>query len=176
MSEYTILIVDYDPRTLESLREIFESLGHSVEMSTDGVDAIEAFDRVRPDLTLIEFMLPKRSGLEVCLELRGTPHGESAPILIMSSRFRSRQYRSEARHRYKANDFLEKPIDEEKVVAMLQRYVAEQVRTEVVVDTSESDARPASSPPDAELAAPETDPALHDEITERIDALLGGDL
>ena len=80
-------------------------------------------------------MLPKKSGLEVCLELRSTSHGKTAPIVIMSSRFRSRQYRSEARHHYHANEFIEKPIDLEKLVGLLERHLHAETPVEVVVET-----------------------------------------
>jgi len=180
MPDYTILIVDYDPHTLEPLSKMLEEQGHRIEVAKDGIAAIEVFNRVHPDLTLIEFMLPKKSGLEVCLELRSTPHGKSLPIVIMSSRFRSRQYRSEARHRFRADEFIEKPIDHEKMTGLLERYLSTQTEVEIVVDAPPP-ATPAIYPEPPALADPEplavvagpTESGLSSEINDRIDSLFG---
>jgi len=174
MSDYTILIVDYDPRTIDSLREMLEQKGYHVEVASDGIQGIEAFGRIQPDLTLIEFMLPKKSGLEVCLELRSTPHGEKASIVIMSSRFRSRQYRSEARHQFRANEFVEKPIDHEKLAGVLDRHLHPATPVEVVIETPVEPKGNEEAEAEAASITPETvDATLDSEINDRIDLLLG---
>ncbi len=217
MPKYTILIVDYDPTTLEALRSLLEADGHTVAHAKNGVEAIDAFSKCQPDLTLLEFMLPRKSGLEVCLELRSTPHGSASAIVIMSSRFRSRQYRSEARHRYRADEFVEKPLDGEKLQSLLDAFVAGRAQATAVKNTTEGAAAAASPRVDATEAGASTpaeagpvtatevvvpvgpaddavsgengadrassEPAqvaavgdgIESEITDRIDALLGGD-
>src|SRR4030095_14342440 len=46
------------------------------------IDGVEAFTRLNPDMVLVEAMIPKKHGFEVCQELKRTPHGRRTPIII----------------------------------------------------------------------------------------------
>ena len=127
----------------------------------------------------VEFMLPKKPGLDVCLDLRSTPHGESSAIVIMSCRFRSRQYRSQSHSRFRVDEFVEKPIDLEKLTAVLERHLPAKNSIEVVVETAANpEEKVESEQPTEESQAlavnPESaDNGLTGEINDRIDSLLG---
>jgi CheY-like chemotaxis protein len=56
--------------------------GYRVEIATDGIAGVEAFTRLNPDMVLVEAMIPKKHGFEVCQELKRTPHGRRTPIII----------------------------------------------------------------------------------------------
>jgi len=120
MADYTILIVDYDPRSLERLRRPLEAAGYRVEIAKDGPDGIEQFDLLRPDLTLIEAMLPKIHGFDVCKEIKRTPHGQKTPVVIITSVYRGRRYRSQAMHQYGSDGYLGKPIADEDLLAAVR--------------------------------------------------------
>jgi len=124
MSDYTILVVDYEPRSIQTIRDALEKVGYRVEVASDGASALEVFKRTHPMLTLIEVMLPKRSGLEVCRELKETDHGAKTPVVVMTSRFRSRTYRTQARYEFNADDFLEKPLNEDRVRVYVHNMLA----------------------------------------------------
>ena len=79
MRDYKILVVDYEPRGIQQLREPLEAEGFDVEVVKDGLTALEVFNRYKPHLTLIEAMLPKKHGFEVCQDLKKTPHGVCLP-------------------------------------------------------------------------------------------------
>jgi DNA-binding response OmpR family regulator len=81
----TILLVDEPTRTRELLASILRKLGYAVFESDDGEDALRRILRVRPDLVIIEAMLPFLSGFEVCAILRRDPALRSLPILMMCS-------------------------------------------------------------------------------------------
>lgn len=156
MSNYTILIIDYEPRTLEIFRVPLEAAGYRVETAANGVEGIRAFKKFEPAVTFIEFMLPKKSGLEVCKEIRETDLGAKAPIVIMSSRFRSRQYRMEALLKYKADDFVEKPLDQETIFNIVQTFLKNHPEPTVAPRAEPSSTASVAAP--AASAAPVTDP------------------
>jgi DNA-binding response OmpR family regulator len=162
MPDYTILVVDYDPKITQSARATLEKAGYTVETAADGLAGVEAFHRLKPALTLIELMLPKKSGLEVCQELRQSEYGKDAPLVITGSRFRSRQYRNDAKHTYKADDFVEKPISEETLLSLVQAMVTGPQLTEASPAVVEET-----------LVSVEQDAGLEAEIGDRLDSILG---
>lgn len=171
MANHTILLIDYEPRTADTLGPVFERAGFRVEVAADGVKGVRSFDSIKPLITLIEVMLPRKSGLEVCRELKNTDHGQTAKIVMMSSRFRSRQYRSEALHKYKADDFLEKPIAEAQLQRLIDKYGA-------AVAPPAAPSKPAAAPAQvqAQPNAAASEPDLIElEITDHLDSILGAD-
>jgi DNA-binding response OmpR family regulator len=166
MTDYTILVVDYEPKMIESARATLEQAGYKVETASDGIAGIEAFQRIKPALTLIELMLPKKSGLEVCRELRQTEYGKDAPLVITGSRFRSRQYRNDARHTYKADDFIEKPISQETLLSLVEAMITGR---QLAAATPVAATAAASAAPDPG----QSDASLESEIGDHLDSILG---
>jgi two-component system response regulator RegX3 len=79
----TVLVVEDEPSYVEALQVGLEREGFRVAVATDGVAAIEAFDRVKPDLVLLDLMLPRLSGIEVCRQLRTR---SSVPIIMVTAK------------------------------------------------------------------------------------------
>ena len=77
-----ILVVDYDPKALKKLEDLFCESGYEVETAKDGVAALAAFRRSKPDVILLEAMIPRKHGFEVCQEIKKTPEGKSVPVII----------------------------------------------------------------------------------------------
>ncbi len=70
MSMLTVLVVEDEESFIEALLVGLKREGFRVEIARDGLQALEMFDLVNPDLVLLDVMLPKMSGLDVCRELR----------------------------------------------------------------------------------------------------------
>ncbi|MDA8333530.1 MAG: response regulator transcription factor [Peptococcaceae bacterium] len=81
-----ILVVDDEPSILELLKVNLERDGYAVETAADGVKALEAVARRRPDLVLLDVMLPGLDGLAVCRELHQNPSTRDMPIIMLSAR------------------------------------------------------------------------------------------
>lgn len=83
MSTPTVLIVEDEPSFIEALRIGLGREGFRVEVARDGLEALELFDVVDPDVVLLDVMLPKVSGLDVCrrLRLRST-----VPIVMVTAK------------------------------------------------------------------------------------------
>ena len=79
-----ILIVEDDPAMSVALRDGFEFEKYSVEMATDGEEGLRLASRGDHDLMILDVMLPKKSGLDVCKELRR--NGSTAPIIMLTAR------------------------------------------------------------------------------------------
>jgi len=120
MANYTILVIDYEPRSVEKLRVPLERAGYSVEVATDGEAGIRMFHKLKPSAVIIEAMLPKRHGFEVCQELKQTPHGDICPVMIATSVYRGRKYRHQAMHLYACDAYLEKPIADESLLQTVE--------------------------------------------------------
>jgi len=82
-SRPSILVVDDEPTILKAVGDRLAREGFSIITATDGEDALEKFQRHRPDLIVLDLMLPKLDGFEVCRVIR---ERSSTPIIILSVR------------------------------------------------------------------------------------------
>ncbi|MCG8460432.1 MAG: response regulator transcription factor, partial [Holophagales bacterium] len=80
----TLLIVEDDESMAVALRDGFELEGYSVRSARDGLEALEMVAAHRPDLIVLDVMLPRLSGLDVCRRLRAD--GRGVPILLLTAR------------------------------------------------------------------------------------------
>jgi DNA-binding response OmpR family regulator len=123
MSQYTILLVDYDPRSIERTTQPLEAAGFKVEVSKDGLAAMTAFETLKPDLVLLEAMIPKKHGFEVCGELKKTPAGQDTPIIIITAVYKGRKYRMQAMHLHGADAYVERPVPDEELISICREHV-----------------------------------------------------
>ncbi|MEU4344545.1 response regulator transcription factor [Nocardia sp. NPDC023852] len=111
-----ILVVDDDRAVRESLRRSLTFNGYSVDLAVDGVDALEKATIQRPDALVLDVMMPRLDGLEVCRRLRST--GDDLPILVLTARdsVSERVAGLDAG----ADDYLPKPFALEELLARLR--------------------------------------------------------
>ena len=192
MPDYTILLIDYDPRSIERTTGLLVGAGYSVEVAKNGIEGLAAFKRLSPGLVLVEAMLPKKHGFEVCQELKATPHGKTSPVLIVTAVYKGRKYRHQAMHHYGANGYIEKPITDEGLEAAVRSALGMQddpagvaIGSPLADEAAGRDveppaaaerviARPDPPPARAQVRAEITDPTEL-EILERLDFLIPGD-
>ena len=72
-----VLVVDDDPAVRLLTRTILEESSHTVFECQDGAAALESFLHVRPDVLLLDVVLPGKDGFEVCQEIRALPQGHN---------------------------------------------------------------------------------------------------
>ena len=81
-----ILVVDDDPGQRLLMRKVLEHKGFEVIEAADGVEACRLNEERRPDLLLVDLMMPRMDGYELCRELRGQTHSADVPIVVTTSR------------------------------------------------------------------------------------------
>lgn len=86
MLDKTLLLVEDDADLLEVLRLTFSHEGYRVFLAKDGLQALELAQRHNPDLVILDLMLPKMDGLEVCRRLREEPAFKRLPILMLTAK------------------------------------------------------------------------------------------
>ncbi|WP_024802207.1 response regulator transcription factor [Nocardia sp. BMG51109] len=128
-----ILVVDDDRAVRESLRRSLTFNGYSVELAVDGVDALDKVGGQRPDALVLDVMMPRLDGLEVCRRLRST--GDDLPILVLTARdsVSERVAGLDAG----ADDYLPKPFALEELLARL-RALLRRTTADPVADSSET--------------------------------------
>ena len=81
-----ILIADDEPNQLELMSFNLSNAGYSIIKATNGKEAIELIENHSPDLIILDWMMPKMSGIDVCRTLRSRPETKQIPIIILSAR------------------------------------------------------------------------------------------
>ena len=81
----TVLVVDDEFDLTGSLRAILEGEGYNAETCSNGREALDRLRAARPDLVLMDVMMPAVSGYEVLQAMRRTPGLESVPVVLMSA-------------------------------------------------------------------------------------------
>ena len=84
----SILIADDEPNILISLEYLMKREGYTVSVARDGEEAIAAILRDRPALVLLDVMMPKKSGFEVCQEVRANDAVKDTLILMLTAKGR----------------------------------------------------------------------------------------
>ncbi|QGU06762.1 Response regulator MprA [Corynebacterium occultum] len=122
-----ILVVDDEQAVRDSLRRSLSFNGYDVSLAEDGIEAVESIEREQPDLVILDVMMPRMDGLEVCRTLRSS--GYDRPILVLTARdgVSDRVAGLDAG----ADDYLPKPFALEELLArvrsLMRRAAAESI-------------------------------------------------
>jgi DNA-binding response OmpR family regulator len=103
------LLVDDDPVILKLLQVNFEMEGFKVSTANDGVEGLEKARAERPDIVLLDIMMPRMDGLEVTKALKGDPDTKDIPIILLSAKAQASDV--QAGKDMGADDYLTKPFD-----------------------------------------------------------------
>ncbi|MBN1249067.1 MAG: response regulator transcription factor [Anaerolineae bacterium] len=112
----TVLVVDDDQRLLKMLRRTLSYEGFQVTTATDGQEALDSIYEDRPDIVVLDWMMPELDGVEVLKALRD--QGDDTPVLMLTARD-AVQYRVEGLERG-ADDYLIKPFESIELVARVR--------------------------------------------------------
>ncbi len=115
-----ILVIDDDTNICEMLRVYLENEGYEVKTANDGVEGVSFFKQYEPDLVLLDIMLPKKDGWQVCREIREI---SNKPIIMVTAR--GEVFDKVLGFELGADDFMVKPLEMKelsvRVKAMLRR-------------------------------------------------------
>lgn len=126
-----ILVVDDDPDIYEAVDMILSSRGYEVVFARDGKQGLAALKTHKPDLMILDLLMPRMSGFAVLKELRDSSWDEfkDTPILILTSvreEASRRRYQLETGEELSVDDYVEKPISPlillERVESLMKRH------------------------------------------------------
>ena len=113
-----ILIVDDEPFNLDLLEQELTEYDYVVERAGDGVEALEKTRTFKPDVILLDFMMPRMNGLEVLKQLREDPHQKTIPVILLTAKA-SREDKV-AGLDAGADDYVTKPFDAIELLARVR--------------------------------------------------------
>lgn len=135
MSQPIILVVEDEPSFVEALQIGLGREGFRVELAIDGIEALERFAAVQPDLVLLDVMLPRASGIDVCRQIRAI---STVPIIMVTAK--SAEIDTVVGLEVGADDYVTKPYRIRELVARIRSLL----RRAAMDRTAEID-RPAES-------------------------------
>ena len=115
-----ILVVDDDPGIVSMFMQAVKIEGFKVESAGDGEEALEKIAALKPDLVLLDLMMPGYGGFEVIQELKTGP-GAGTPIIVITGRFTDSATADEIRREPSVVAFLEKPVRPADLAAVLHK-------------------------------------------------------
>ena len=121
MADSTVLVVDDDPVILKLLEVNFEMEGFTVLVARDGQEGIDVARREQPDLVVSDIMMPKKSGLELVVELKGDAATREIPIILLSAKAQNADVRSGLDAG--ADDYVTKPFEPLDLVDRVNRLL-----------------------------------------------------
>lgn len=117
-----VLLIEDEPNIAEAIRFILNRDGCQVATMADGVGAAEAVRADRPDLVILDLMLPGCSGLDVVKAIRADPETEAVPVLMLTAKGQGRD--REAAEQAGVNRFMTKPFSNADMLASVRELLA----------------------------------------------------
>jgi len=116
-----VLVCDDEPYIVESVSYVVRKAGYEVVVAEDGLEALNAVKRERPDLVFLDIMMPKISGYEVCRQVKEDPATRSAYIVMLTARGQEEDERRALD--MGADEFMTKPFSPRKMRAKLDEIL-----------------------------------------------------
>ncbi|MHB1414164.1 MAG: response regulator transcription factor [Chloroflexota bacterium] len=127
MAEPTkILLVDDDPDFLEATRMVLESQPYQVFTAQNGVEGLKMARETRPDLIILDVIMPLKDGFMTCDELKNNPEYEEIPVLMLTSlsdKLPETNYSVQQGLMLEADDFVDKPVAPAELLARVERLL-----------------------------------------------------
>ena len=117
-----ILVVDDEPNIVLSLEFLMKKAGFHVRTASDGERALEAIAIDCPDLVLLDVMMPRKDGYEVCQAIRENPACKQIKIIMLTAK--GREVEREKGLALGADDYVTKPFSTQEVVEKVQKLLA----------------------------------------------------
>lgn len=118
----SVLVVDDEPNIVLSLEFLMKQEGCEVRVATDGEAALAAVEEQPPDLILLDVMIPKRDGFDVCQTIRANPAWEGIHIIMLTAR--GRDLEREKGMALGADEYITKPFSTREVVERVREVLA----------------------------------------------------
>jgi len=122
-----VLVVDDDPDLVEAISMKLESKDYQVAKAYDGIEAWDRIQEERPDLIILDVMMPRKNGYELCDEIKNNPKYQDITVILLTavgSAVTSTKYSHQDGMSTLADDYIPKPIDLDKLMSMIGDYLS----------------------------------------------------
>lgn len=121
MAKETILIVEDSPTELRGMVSVLEKQGYRVLTATDGEQAVALAASAHPQLVLLDVVLPKKNGFQVCRQLKAAEETRDVKVIIVSSKTQDSDRFWGLKQG--AEDYITKPFSERDLLAAVARHL-----------------------------------------------------
>ncbi|HIE52682.1 MAG TPA: response regulator [Armatimonadetes bacterium] len=124
-----VLVIEDDRDMVEALRSTLEMASYEVIVAYGGQEGVEKTRQERPDVIILDLMMPEKDGFVVCQELKSDPECADIPILVLTSiadHLYHTRYAQSMGLMLEAEDYIDKPVQAQQLVQRLNQLLARQ--------------------------------------------------
>jgi two-component system, OmpR family, alkaline phosphatase synthesis response regulator PhoP len=124
-----ILVVDDDPDLVDATSIILKSKKYDVSVAYDGVEGLEKARNEKPDLIVLDVMMPQKDGYTLCKELKADPDLCGIPVLLLTAvvaNIPTTRFTQQMGMETEADDFIDKPVEPKMLVERIEALLAKQ--------------------------------------------------
>ena len=125
MSKKYVLIVDDDPDLVETVCMMLEDKGYEVGKAYDGVEGEEAIKERHPDLLVLDVMMPRKDGYQLCAELKADNATKDIPVILLTAvgeAVPTTSYTHAQGMSTEAEEYIPKPVDSKTLVEAVESF------------------------------------------------------
>ncbi len=127
MAKKYVLIVDDDPDLVETVAMMLEGKGYEVGKAYDGLEGEESIKERRPDLVVLDVMMPRKDGYRLCAELKADSETRDIPIILLTAvgeAVPTTSYTHAQGMSTEAEEYIPKPVDSKTLVEAVESFFA----------------------------------------------------
>lgn len=117
----SVLVVDDEPNIVLSLEFLLKQVGYEVRVARDGEAALDSIAQAKPGLVLLDVMMPKRDGFDVCQTIRANPDWSDIRIIMLTAK--GREVEREKGLALGADEYVTKPFSTREVVEKVRQLL-----------------------------------------------------
>lgn len=123
--ERTVLIIEDEKLIIVSTQMVLEAAGFRVESAVNGEEGISKAKSIKPDLILLDIMMPGIDGWETLTRLKRDPECSNVPVIIFTAREHARGHQKSTE--MGAADYFRKPFEPDELIELVEKHVGQQV-------------------------------------------------
>jgi DNA-binding response OmpR family regulator len=132
----SIVIIDDDCIIQDSLQEFFSADGYTVHLAADGISGLELVAREKPDVVVVDILLPKMHGIALCEKIKADADLRDIPIILMTGVYKDTNLRLYV-HKGLAVDFIEKPFQPKDLLGKIELLLCRSIQIEPTPEAME---------------------------------------
>ncbi|WP_062132289.1 response regulator transcription factor [Demequina aestuarii] len=117
----TVIVIEDDPDISLLVAHKLRAAGHRVEVEADGRAGLAAVVQVRPDLVVLDWMMPRMNGIEVCEAMRADPELAGTPVLMLTAK--AQEADLERAYSVGVDEYIQKPFSTRELAVRVERLL-----------------------------------------------------